>query len=177
MTFGEGEGDQIEPVPAPNIVDPAYSQSGLVAYATLLALHQIAVDPTQLRHDLGHHFGVTSADLLRLAKREDGVRARKVIASWEGLTSLPLPALANGPRGWFLIGKATDEHVLIQRLGNPPEQVARSLIDALWSGELVLVTTREGIGGMPASSTSPGLSRRSSNIAVCKFGEVRILLM
>lgn len=126
---------------------PPAVDSGLVAFATLLAIHRIAVDPAQLRHDLGHHDSLAAADLLRLAKREDGVRARRIVASREGLASLPLPALANGPHGWFLIGKANDDHVLIQRPGRPPEQFASTLIDALWSGELVLITTREGVGG------------------------------
>ena len=126
---------------------PPTSDNGLIAFATLLALHRIAVDPAQLRHDLGHHESITANDLLRLAKREDGVRARRVMAGWEGLSSLPLPALANGRQGWFLIGRAADDHVLVQRPGHPPEQLARDEIDALWAGELVLITTREGIGG------------------------------
>lgn len=147
MTFSGGEGGEAQPVRTPDASDHIMGCSGLVAYATLLALHRIAVDPTQLRHDLGHQLDVTSADLLRLAKREDGVRARKVMASLEGLASLPLPALANGPQGWFLIGKVTGEHILIQRPGNLPEQITRDVIGELWSGELVLITTREGIGG------------------------------
>ena len=33
--------------------------SGLIAYATILALHRIAVDPNQLRHGVGHDRAVT----------------------------------------------------------------------------------------------------------------------
>jgi subfamily B ATP-binding cassette protein HlyB/CyaB len=120
---------------------------GLVAFATLLALHRVAVDPGQLRHDLGHHSPVTADDLLRLAKHENGVRARKVMADVDGLSSLPLPALANGPSGWFLIGKVTSEIALIQPTGCPPEQISLRGLNELWSGELVLITTRESIGG------------------------------
>lgn len=79
------------------------ANSGHIAFATLLALHRIAVEPAQLRHDLGHQGNVTSRDLLPLVKREESVSGRSVIASWDGLASLP--ALANGPHGWFLIGK------------------------------------------------------------------------
>ncbi len=147
MTFGGGDDDRNQPESELEAQGIPALGDGLIAFATLLALHRIAVDPAQLRHDLGHHHDVTANDLLRLAKREDGVRARKVMASWDGLVSLPLPALANGPQGWFLIGKAVDDHVLIQRPGKSPEQISRSEMDGLWSGELVLVTTREGVGG------------------------------
>lgn len=86
--------------------------SELIAFATLLSLHRIAVDPGQLRYDLGHFSIVSAADLLRLAKGEP-VRTRRVIAGFDGLKAMPLPILANGPLGWFLIGKVSDDHALI----------------------------------------------------------------
>lgn len=165
MTFGADDREPVRCAPEPEDGICSAADSGLVAFATLLAVHRIAVDPTQLRHDLGHHDSVTSRDLLRLAKREHGVRARRIVASRDGLGSLPLPALANGPHGWFLIGRVNDGHVLIQRPGRPPEQFASTLIDALWSGELVLITTREGVWeDQQDGSTSVGSFRRSSNI-------------
>jgi len=47
--------------------------SGLFAFATVLALHRIAVDPQQLRHGLGHDRAVEADDLKRLAKRQEEV--------------------------------------------------------------------------------------------------------
>lgn len=123
------------------------SGDALQAFATLLAFHRIAVEPAQLRHDLGHQNEIDADDLLRLAKRMDDVRARRVEASWDGLASLPLPALANGPLGWFLIGRVGSDQALIQWPGQAPEAVSRDGMDALWSGELLLVTTREGLAG------------------------------
>ena len=125
----------------------AASDGGLVAFATLLALHRIAVDPAQLRHDLGHARPVLAADLLRLARRIEGLRARRIKADWQGLAALPLPALASGALGWFLIGRATEEQVLVQLPGEEPRSLRRAELEALWSGELVLLTTREGTGG------------------------------
>jgi subfamily B ATP-binding cassette protein HlyB/CyaB len=114
-----------------------------------LGLHRIAVDPAQLRHALGHQEEVSAADLLRLAKSQEGVRAREVTSSWEKLARTPLPALADGPEGWFLIGKVSEDEVLIQHPGRPVEKVSRLGLAALWSGRLVLLTTREmvGLGG------------------------------
>ena len=83
--------------------------TGLIAFAALLAMHQIAVDPAQLRHSLGHHRAIDADDLARLALREarDGqtVQAKVIRADFAKLERLHLPALANGPNGWFLIGR------------------------------------------------------------------------
>jgi ATP-binding cassette, subfamily B, bacterial HlyB/CyaB len=123
------------------------SNSGLIAFATILAFHKIAVDPDQLRHGLGHNRVIEANDLLRLAKQQDDVRARRIECSWDKLAKTPLPALANGSGGWFIIGRVNDEGVLIQRPGQSVEKLDQAGLEAIWSGELILVTTREGLGG------------------------------
>ncbi|GAB7550955.1 type I secretion system permease/ATPase [Novosphingobium sp. 11B] len=129
--------------------------SGLFAYATLLALHRISVDPQQLRHSLGHDRAIEGDDLKRLAKRQDEVRARSSRSSYNKLRQMPLPALANGPSGWFVIARVAADEVLIQPPcrsvdGVQPQimKVGREALEAMWSGELLLVTTREGVGGV-----------------------------
>ncbi|SFG46532.1 ATP-binding cassette, subfamily B, HlyB/CyaB [Novosphingobium sp. CF614] len=129
--------------------------SGLIAFATVLALHRIAVDPQQLRHSLGHDRAIEADDLKRLARRQDEVRARSVRAGFDKLRQMPLPALANGPSGWFVIARVADEEALIQppchsAEGVQPQimKVDRAALEAMWSGELLLLTTREGIGGV-----------------------------
>lgn len=129
--------------------------SGLIAWATLLALHRIAVDPAQLRHGLGHSRAIDADDLKRLAKRQDEVKARALRTNFDRLERMPLPALANGPAGWFIIARVAGDEILIQppcksTEGVQPQvtKIDRSALDAMWSGELVLVTTREGIGGI-----------------------------
>ena len=129
--------------------------SGLIAYATLLALHRIAVDPAQLRHGLGHDRPVDADDLKRIAKRQDDVRARSIRTSYDKLSQTPLPALANGPSGWFIIARVNDDEALIQPPchstdGVQPQviKIDRAALEAMWSGELLLLTTREGIGGV-----------------------------
>jgi subfamily B ATP-binding cassette protein HlyB/CyaB len=126
--------------------------SGLVAFASLLAMHRIAVDPDQLRHGLGHQRDVDADDLRRLAARQDGVKAKAIRTSFDRLAKTPLPALAHGPNGWFLIGRVAGDEVLVQmpsRDGQPGQtgiaKLTRDQLEAIWSGELVLVTTREGV--------------------------------
>jgi len=121
---------------------------GLVAFATILAMHRIAVDPDQLRHSLGHQGDVSISDLLRLARRQDGVRARAVEVRFDRLQRMPLPALGHGPSGWFVLGRVSDDAALIQRPGAAPERLDRAALEAIWSGTLLLITTREGVAGV-----------------------------
>ncbi|HKR16884.1 MAG TPA: type I secretion system permease/ATPase [Novosphingobium sp.] len=150
--------DYTAPPPEPEqTIGLASDESGLVAFAALLAMHRIAVDPAQLRHSLGHYRAIESEDLLRLAKmqgKEAGIRARSVRATFEKLERMPVPALANGPNGWFLIGRVQGGEALIQLAlpqagadGSAIRKVDRAALEAMWSGELVLLTTRENVAG------------------------------
>ncbi len=120
---------------------------GFTVLATLLAMHRIAIDPGQQRHLIGHFNEPTADDLLRTARRLEGVRARIVHSSVDRLDRLPLPAMGYGSNGWFLIGRVIDGAALIQRAGNPPERVNYDTLSEFWDGTLLLVTTREGIAG------------------------------
>ena len=122
-------------------------------------MHQIAVDPAQLRHSLGHQRDVDADDLVRLALREsrDGqsVKAKVIRADFAKLERLHLPALANGRHGWFIIGRVGGDEALVQ-IPTPSAEatsggiskLGREQLEAIWSGELVLITTREGVGGI-----------------------------
>ena len=124
----------------------AQLDSGLLSLAALLGLHRIAANPGQLRHSLGHFDAVTGDDIVRLSRQIDGVKARSRHASWENLQRLPLPALANGPEGWFLIARASPDEVLVRHFDGNVAKLTREELEPIWSGELVLVTTREGLG-------------------------------
>lgn len=134
-------------------IGQASDDSGLIALAAVLAMHRIALDPAQLRHDLGHYSGASTRDLLRIAKGHNDVRARAIHTTFDKLARTPLPALANGPQGWFILGRVAGDEALVQ-LVTPEQGVAplpirklmRDELEAMWSGELVLITTREGLG-------------------------------
>ncbi|MBE2993056.1 type I secretion system permease/ATPase [Sphingomonas sp. CFBP 13603] len=121
------------------------SETGLVALAMLLAIHKIIADPDQLRHELGHEHAATKEDVLRLAKRREGVRAKASITTFDKLSRLPLPVMASGSNGWFIIGRASGDEVLIQRPGHPIEKRTRAALADIWSGDIVLITTRESV--------------------------------
>ena len=121
------------------------SASGPAALAALLALHRIAVEAAHLRHELGHDRPASAIDLVRLASRIEGVRAKSRIVRWEQLERLPLPALAHTSQGWLILGRVAGNEALIQRPGEPIAKIDRASLEELWSGEILLVTTRESI--------------------------------
>lgn len=119
------------------------SDAGLKALAMILARYRIATDVQQMRHSLGHGDAVAGRDLVRLCKDIPGVRAREMRASGARLDRLPLPAIAEGHKGWFVIGRVANDDVFIQRPGDPACRIARDALAADWTGTLILVTTRE----------------------------------
>ena len=122
---------------------PPVPDSGLAALAALLAIHGIPADPDQMRHDLGHQDATGPADLMRLARLQKGVRAKHLGNEGGRLTQLPLPAMANGPNGWFLIGRVGEDGVFVQFPGEAIAKLDRAGLDACWSGEVLLITVRE----------------------------------
>ena len=146
--FGPGgEGPEAESVPHKR-ASANCDDASLSALCAILSLHNIPADPAQLRHELGHDDVPASGDLIRLAKSFSGVRARETSTEWAGLVRVPLPALARTHDGdWFIIGRVADDKALIQHPGRPPEQIDPATLQGLWTGALVLITTRESMAG------------------------------
>ncbi len=119
------------------------NDTGLEALVALLAVHGVAADAQQLRHELGHGDPPTAEDLLRLAKQQPGMRVKLLNDQKSRLAHVPLPALGSGPEGWFLIGALASDGVLIHRPGRDIEKVDRHTLDEIWSGDLILLTQRQ----------------------------------
>ena len=126
--------------------------SGLAALVLMLKYLQRAADADQLRHGLGHGDPASVDDLVRVAKRE-GVRARPVPIDWAALADLPLPAIAEGRDGFFLLGQANGEQVLVQHpVSGEIRRLERTAFEAEFvagsnGGRLILLTTRESVAG------------------------------
>lgn len=115
---------------------------GLLCLATLLAFHQIPSDQMQLRHALGHGEAADETDLVLLAKRL-GAKAKVTDLNLEQLGRAPLPAIAKGHNGgFFIVGGMRDDQVLVQHPGEAPAPLSVTEFERLWSGRLVLITTR-----------------------------------
>ena len=123
--------------------DLASADSGLIALAMLLGFHRVPSDPAAMRHELGHQGEVETDELIRLARRHPGVRAKAMTTDSERLEGLPMPALARGEDGWFLIARGQDGNFRTQRPGQPPEQMDAAALAEMWTGEIILITVRE----------------------------------
>ena len=119
------------------------SESGLSVLAMLLAIHGVPADVTRMRHDLGHQDIPDHNALLRLARQHDGVRAKHLHHQQDRLDNLPLPVMACGPCGWFLIGRVDGDGVDLQMPGESVRRFDRAGLEAIWSGEVILLTVRE----------------------------------
>lgn len=133
--------------------------SGLIAFLQLLAFLQIKADPGQILHERGGgNAPFDVGDMLRTAKRL-GVKARSVTSTTDKLPDMPLPAIAEARDGsFFLIARAAEPpaqagaepgvRALIQRAdAGEPELWNEEQLERLWTGRLVLMTTREALAG------------------------------
>jgi subfamily B ATP-binding cassette protein HlyB/CyaB len=118
---------------------------GLSVLVTLLRLHGIGAERAQL----SHRFGVRTvgvAEMLRCAK-DFGLKARTYRTSWTRLANTPLPGIAVLRDGSFLlIGKVGDDKaIVIPPQSQRPALMSRGEFEAVWDGQLVLMTRRVGL--------------------------------
>jgi ATP-binding cassette, subfamily B, bacterial HlyB/CyaB len=117
------------------------------AWSLALALHLLGIvaDPAKIQHDAGTE-SLDVDDVLR-ASLHFAVKAKAVRSSIPRLANTPLPALAvMRDRGFAVIGKVTDEHVLIQGMGDPaPRLLSFAAFEAEWGGRLILLAKRAAL--------------------------------
>ncbi|TNC99549.1 MAG: protein-1 exporter [Rhodocyclaceae bacterium] len=123
--------------------------TGLISLVMLARFHNIAADADQLAHDFrepGRDFGILQ---ILLAAKQLGLKARQVRTQLSRLPQTPLPALAVGNDGRFVILARVDgEQILI----HDPRVERPQILDAAeftarWSGELILFTSRASLAG------------------------------
>lgn len=121
--------------------------TGLHCLLLLARFHGLAADGAQLRHQFGEASRpLTLGEWLRAATHV-GLKAGRVRATWAGLADKPLPAMAVGTDGrCVLLAKVEAGHVLLQDPQQPqPTMLPQAQFEAMWSGELVLVTKRAAL--------------------------------
>jgi subfamily B ATP-binding cassette protein HlyB/CyaB len=118
---------------------------GLFALVAMLRCHGIGADAEQLRHRFGtNKIGVQ--EMLRSAQ-ELGLKARAYRTNWKRLATTPLPGIAVMCDGSFLLlGKIVGDDVLVQpSMETRPRLMKRDEFEALWDGQLILMTRRTGL--------------------------------
>jgi subfamily B ATP-binding cassette protein HlyB/CyaB len=126
----------------------AAAQSRLAAFVLLLQFNGIGADQDQIRHRFGDGFGV--AEMLRCAK-EFGLKAQTYRSNWQRLIKTPLPGIAVlRDSKCLLLGKASEDQVLVQDpLSSRPILMSRADFEAIWNGDLILITRRAGLVDLP----------------------------
>jgi ATP-binding cassette, subfamily B, bacterial HlyB/CyaB len=119
--------------------------AGLYVLVSLLRIHGIGADAAQIRHRFGG-VPIGIAEMLRCAK-EFGLKARQRSVDWDGLASVPMPAIAARRDGGFLLlGKAGDGKILVQAAYAPrPELMNKEQFADACDGRVVLMTRRAGL--------------------------------
>ncbi|MEY9427042.1 subfamily B ATP-binding cassette protein HlyB/CyaB [Bradyrhizobium ottawaense] len=115
------------------------------AFVLLLRFLDLAADPKQIRHQCAASvFGET--EILRLAKGLK-LRARAINSEWNKLARTPLPALAQGRDGEFVVlARVSGDRALIHdpRIGRP-QLITRDEFEAALTGCLILVARRASL--------------------------------
>ena len=130
--------------------------TGLFCLRAVASFHQLPVDPSQLAHQFakpGQHF--TDTEIL-LAAKVLTLKAKALHTDAKALNNASLPAIAKSKDGeYFLIAKVStsesgseaEQKILIHDVRESrPKTVTRSELEELWSGELILLTRRLGLG-------------------------------
>ena len=120
---------------------------GPEALALVARFHGVAAEPAQIRHNAGKgDSGLDIPDLVRAA-RQLGLRARSVNLAPSRLADMPLPAVVRHRDGHFLVLARVDgERALIHDpVNGRPDTVDINRVDAILSGDCILVTRRDTI--------------------------------
>nr|VFK62106.1 MAG: ATP-binding cassette, subfamily B, HlyB/CyaB [Candidatus Kentron sp. TC] len=130
--------------------------TGLHCLVAIARFHQLPAEPEQLAHqfaDPGEPFSDTQ--LLSAAKALT-LRAKRVLPNLPQIKTDTLPAIAKSKGGAYFIlarigedanGSEPRRAYLIHDLReSAPRSLSQEAFESLWSGELILVTRRQGLG-------------------------------
>ena len=127
------------------------NDTALLSLMMIATFHGVAVDEAQLRHEFGH--APFDRQTVLLAARYIGLTARSIRQPTNRLDKAPLPAIAVDNAGkHFILAQyqtvgTTPPKVLIQRPGDSPVLLPLNDFLAQWTGELILVTSRNSLSG------------------------------
>ena len=128
-----------------SVEQPGLSDSGLQSLVVLLRFFGKPADAIQLRHQFAPDGEAFTADhILRAAKRLE-VKARLERIEPQRLEKAALPAIALLKDGSFVVlARAAADRVLLHDIAtNSPAIEQRAVFEARWTGNLLLLTTRE----------------------------------
>jgi len=131
--------------------------TGLNTLVAIARFHQLPAEPDQLAHEFsqpGEQFSDT--EILRAAKALT-LKAKCLKSSLSDINPAILPAIAKTKEGAYIIvarvmeeGEGSQKHITDLLIHDLREQAPRSVsaaeFEQLWSGELIAITRRQGLG-------------------------------
>ncbi|WGO99108.1 type I secretion system permease/ATPase [Saccharophagus degradans] len=132
--------------------------TGLQTLVAIARFHQVPADTAQLAHEFSEPGKPFSEEQLLLAAKALTLKAKSISSNLSQIKNDTLPAIAKAKDGSFFVlakianNKPTDESdstssFLIHDLRDPaPRSLTQEELLALWSGELILITRRHGLG-------------------------------
>ncbi|WP_372740125.1 type I secretion system permease/ATPase [Neptunomonas sp.] len=140
--------------------------TGLQSLVALARFHQLPAEATQLAHEFGTPGELFSDTELLIAAKALSLKAKKLSLDLASLNNAMLPAIAKTKGGEYIIlarlaypeantpkpklkhGKPLATGVLIHDLRNEsPQSLSAEEFAALWSGDLIALVKRQGLGG------------------------------
>ena len=121
--------------------------TGLLSLLVLARFYEVPADEAQLRHQFGQTgLPLSDRDLIR-AGTHLGLRVGLRRQAGQELARVPLPAIAKGTDGRYIIlAKVEEQKVLVQNpLEESPQILTRSAFEAVWTGEVLLVAKRANL--------------------------------
>ncbi len=121
--------------------------SGLACFVMLCRYHNVPVDPDQLAHQYLPDCGSFNKEVMLLAAKRCGLKAKTGRFPLDRLAKAPLPAAAVGLDGkFFILSKVKDDQALVHDpLAKSPQVLSLTEFAAKWNGELILFTSRASI--------------------------------
>lgn len=132
--------------------------TGLFSLVMMAKFLGKAADAGDIKHQLGKGGEALDSQDILLAAKALELKAKRVSCEWDQLISTPLPAIARAADNtFFIIAKVekprpdaapeTPPKVLVQLPGGTPEVLSKAELEERWSGDLILLTSREHIAG------------------------------
>jgi subfamily B ATP-binding cassette protein HlyB/CyaB len=132
--------------------------TGLQSLVALARFHQLAAEPEQLAHQFAEPGKCFSDTQILLAAKALTLRVKRLSPRLSQLNNDRLPAIAKANDGTYFIlarlGESADADesnaartFLIHDLReSAPRSISQEDFESIWSGELILVTRRQGLG-------------------------------
>ena len=132
---------------APAAEQPSAVDTGLASVCLIARFFGVPAEPAELaRRHLPGSSGASAEDLVRIA-RKLGLKARIVATKWDRLVKTPLPAIAEGRDGAFVVAtRFVGNKLLVQRPTHARGRLfERAEFEEAWSGRVVLLGRRASI--------------------------------